>query len=188
MLRNTQDRYGWITIALHWLSALAVFGLFGLGLYMVELTYYHPWYREAPLIHKSLGMLLLLATLFRLWWRFSNPSPNAPAGQGRATQVAAKLGHGAIYLLLLTLMVSGYLISTADGRAIDIFNWFSIPALIHGLPQQEELAGTVHAYAAWSLIVLAAGHGLAAVKHQFLDRDNTLGRMISPQTKERATL
>ncbi|WP_417345102.1 cytochrome b [Ferrimonas sp.] len=180
MIRNNSHSYGWVTIALHWLSALAVFGLFGLGLYMVDLGYYDPWYRQGPYIHKSLGLLLLGATLLRLIWRFANPVPKAPAGQGRMTQLAAKAGHGAIYLLLMALLISGYLISTADGRAIDVFDWFSVPALITGLNQQEEIAGTIHEYAAWSLIILALGHGLAALKHQFIDRDNTLGRMIAP--------
>ncbi|WP_028110074.1 cytochrome b [Ferrimonas futtsuensis] len=180
MIRNNAQGYGWVTIALHWLSALAVFGLFGLGLYMVDLSYYDPWYRQGPYIHKSLGLLLLGATVLRLVWRFANPTPKAPQGQGRMTRVAAKAGHGAIYLLLITLLVSGYLISTADGRAIDVFDWFSVPALITGLSQQEEIAGTLHEYAAWSLMILALGHGLAALKHQLIDRDNTLGRMITP--------
>ncbi|WP_229360248.1 cytochrome b [Ferrimonas sediminicola] len=180
MLTNHSNGYGWVTIALHWLSALTVFGLFGLGLYMVDLGYYHPWYRQAPHLHKSLGLLLLATTLLRLVWRFSNPVPRAPDGQGPLTRLAAKAGHGAIYLLLIALLASGYLISTADGRAIDVFDWFSVPALITGLPQQEEIAGTIHEYAAWSLMILACGHALAALKHQFIDRDNTLGRMIAP--------
>ena len=54
MWRNSDQAYGIIAIALHWLVAVAVLGLFGLGLWMVDLTYYDTWYRTAPSIHKGL--------------------------------------------------------------------------------------------------------------------------------------
>jgi cytochrome b561 len=88
------------------------------------------------------------------------------------------LAHGLLYLLLFALMVSGYLISTADGRGLEVFDWFAIPATLSGLKGQEDLAGEVHLYLAWSLILLAALHALAALKHHFIDRDITLKRML----------
>lgn len=58
-LRNSPNGYGLITIGMHWIVAVAVFGLFGLGLWMRGLDYYSPWYQTAPDIHKSVGLLLL---------------------------------------------------------------------------------------------------------------------------------
>ena len=76
MLRNTKANYGWVAIGLHWLVAFGVIGLFALGLWMVELSYYDPWYRNAPNIHKGIGVLLFLVMLGRLVWRLVP----APAG------------------------------------------------------------------------------------------------------------
>jgi cytochrome b561 len=78
-------------------------------------------------------------------------------------------------------MVSGYLISTADGRAIEVFAQFQIPALPWSIEQQEDLAGEVHESLAWILMGLVALHALAAVKHQLIDKDATLMRMIRPR-------
>jgi cytochrome b561 len=86
--------------------------------------------------------------------------------------------HGFLYLLLFVLMLSGYLISTADGRAIEVFGLFRVPATLTGIPNQEDLAGVVHQVLGYVLIGLVALHALAALKHHFLDRDGTLRRML----------
>jgi len=59
-LRNSSRRYGIISISLHWIFAIAVYGMFGLGLWMVTLSYYDGWYHQAPELHKSIGVLLML--------------------------------------------------------------------------------------------------------------------------------
>src|SRR5690606_41109935 len=83
-------------------------------------------------------------------------------------------------------MLSGYRISTADGRPISVFGWFEMPALITGIPRQEDVASDVHFYAAWALIILAGLHALAALKHHFIDRDDALRRMFG-RAKSRLT-
>jgi cytochrome b561 len=80
--------------------------------------------------------------------------------------------------LMLALMIAGYLISTADGRPIDVFNLFSVPATLHGLADQEDIAGEVHEILAWALVLLAGVHALAALKHHFINRDSTLLKML----------
>lgn len=176
--RNSARRYGLLSILLHWGVALAVFGLFGLGLWMVGLDYYSSWYRRAPDLHKGIGILLFLAMLLRLLWRFVSPPPPALANYSALTRVGAALAHGLLYLGLFALMFSGYLISTADGRAIEVFGWFSVPATLSGLEGQEDIAGVVHLWLAWGLIGLVVVHALAAFKHHFIDRDATLSRML----------
>ncbi|WP_427981494.1 cytochrome b [Agarivorans sp.] len=177
-IRNTEHGYGWLTIVLHWLVALSVFGLFGLGLFMVDLNYYSSWYQTAPNIHKSVGILLFFTMLFRLFWRAINPNTASPANHKNWEKTGAKLGHFLLYVVLFSLMISGYLISTADGRAISVFGWFDVPASITQIQQQEEIAGDIHEVLAWSLMVLVAGHALAALKHHFIDKDSTLVRML----------
>lgn len=176
--RNGETGYGLVAIGLHWLVAVAVFGLFALGWWMVELTYYDNWYRQAPAIHKAVGVLLFLVLVARLSWRWLNPSPRL---LGRAWERrVARVVHGGFYLLLFALMIAGYLISTADGSEIDVFGLFSVPATVSDLPDQEDIAGDVHRWLAWTVIAMAGLHTLAALKHHFVDRDDTLRRMLRP--------
>jgi cytochrome b561 len=82
-----------------------------------------------------------------------------------------------MYLLLTALMISGYLISTADGRGIAVFDWFEVPATLHGLEAQEDIAGEIHELLAFTLVGLSLAHAGAALKHHFINRDRTLTRM-----------
>lgn len=176
--RNSSSRYGLVSMLLHWGIALLVFGLFGLGLWMVELDYYDPWRQAGPDLHKSIGLTLFALMLLRLLWRWFSPPPPALGSYSKLTRLGATLGHGLLYAGLFALMLSGYLISTADGRGISLFGLFEVPASITSIPDQEDLAGVIHFYLAWGLVILASLHGLAALKHHFIDRDATLTRML----------
>ncbi len=169
-LLNSSNRYGLVSVVIHWLVALAVFALFGLGLWMTGLTYYSEWYRTAPALHKSVGIVLFAVMLLRVLWRFLTAKPAPISSHSATVRMLSSLGHGLLYLGIFLVMISGYLISTAEGR--------EIPALITGLPDQADLAGEVHFYVAWGLVVFAGLHGLAALKHHFIDRDSTLKRML----------
>ncbi len=172
---KTQN-YNLVARVVHWLSALVVIGLFAVGLWMVDLSYYSEWYRTAPHWHKSIGLLLGGLTLFRLVWKSVTVSPKA---EGASYEVlGAKLAHLAMYAILFVLFFSGYLISTADGRGIDVFDLFTVPSVGALIANQADIAGEVHFYAAWTLIILAAVHALAALKHHFINKDNTLRKMI----------
>lgn len=184
MWRNTHSGWGWVSIALHWLSALAIIGLFALGWWMTGLDYYSGWYNQGPWIHRSVGVLLLLATVGRLVWRLFQPTPRAEGSRFEA--VAAHLGHLALYALLLVALVSGYLISTAKGDGISVFGWFELPATVYGFANQAEMAGTVHWYSALMLLVLAAGHALVSLKHHWFDKRLTLLRMLSARYARRS--
>ena len=169
-LKNTEHSYGWISITLHWLVALVVFGMFGLGLYMVELTYYDAWYKGSLDLHKGAGILLAIAVAARFIWRQMNPSP-----KGLSEKPLENLAA-----LLAALFITGYLISTADGRSVDVFGLFQVPASLTA-DNQEDIAGEIHEWLAWGLIGLVSVHALAAFKHHFINRDGTLKRMIRPQ-------
>lgn len=177
-LRNTTTDYGLIAIALHWLVAVAVIGLFGLGLWMTGLEYYDAWYRRGPELHKGIGILLFFAVAFRLAWRLLDPAPRPEPTHAAWERRLAGIAHILLYTLLFAVMIAGYLISTADGRPISVFGLFDVPATLSGLPEQEDIAGEVHEWLAFALIGLAALHALAALKHHFIDRDRTLARML----------
>ena len=177
-LRNSPARYGWVSMVLHWGVALVVFGLFALGLWMVGLDYYSAWRKDAPDLHKSIGITLFAIMLVRIVWRLVSPPPPPLASYSRMTRLGAAFGHAFLYLGLFAVMIAGYLISTADGVGIPVFGLFEIPALVSGLPDQADTAGVVHLYLAWVLVVFAGLHGAAALKHHFIDRDVTLTRML----------
>jgi len=178
VLRNSDNRYGWVAILLHWLVAVTVVGLFALGFWMVELTYYDDWYRTAPNIHRSTGFLLLFAVTFRLVWRLVNPSPRPLPTHQRWEVLSAHLAHGLLYVLMFVAMTSGYLISTADGSTISVFGWFEVPSVTGRIKGMENTAGLVHYWSTWALVALAGVHALAALKHHVIDRDDTLRRML----------
>ena len=176
--RNSERRYGWVAVTLHWGVALMVVGLFALGLWMTSLGYYDPWYRKGPDLHRAVGVLLFALLILRLAWRGFNPPPAAEPSHAPWERLVAHCAHRTLYLLLILICLSGYLISTADGRPVPIFGGFEIPALIHGIDRQEEYAGTAHYVLALITIALAGLHALAALKHHFIDRDRTLLKML----------
>lgn len=177
-LRNSSSRYGLVSRVLHWGVALTVFGLFGLGLWMMGLDYYDSWRKAGPDLHKSIGLVLFATMLARVIWRFVSPPPAPLASYSTLTRIGAAFGHLFLYVALFAVMTAGYLISTADGVGIPVFGLFEVPALISGLPQQAETAGQIHFYLAWAIVIFAVLHGLAALKHHFIDRDVTLKRML----------
>lgn len=180
MWRDTRDSYGLIAIAIHWTVALGVVGLFVLGFWMIGLTYYDPWYNRAPHWHRSLGILLLGVLLLRFGWRLTVPRPAPEAGHKPWERMLGRVTHVVLDLLTLAVIVAGFLISSANGRPVAVFDWFSVPAVIEGLPRQESVAGDWHRWLAYALIGLAALHASAALKHHFIDRDRTLRRMLRP--------
>ena len=106
--RNTQDSYGWVARGLHWLVAIAVFAMFGLGLWMRSLDYYHPWYQPAPDLHISIGFLLMGGLAVRILWAVLNPKPRH-IGSNTTEQMFAKLIHFGLYVILIAVTATGYL-------------------------------------------------------------------------------
>jgi cytochrome b561 len=175
--KNTKQQYGLVSKGLHWLSAITVFILFGLGYWMVELDYYSEWYQRAPHWHESIGLLLFVVTLLRLGWKAIVIKPEAISGHSRVEKKASAIMTFTLYFILLTVLASGYLITSADGKAIAVFDWFTVSAFVLIAENQEDLAGAIHYYIAYILIFIALAHALAALKHHFIDKDNTLKRM-----------
>ena len=178
---TTENRgYSWTGIVLHWLVALMVIGLFASGFWMVDLSYYSSWYKTAPFWHKSVGVLLLTIMLYRLLWRLLNGSAQPLQSHSIAVQRVSHFVHLSLYALIFLIICTGYLISTADGRPIDVFGWFDLPSAEELFAEQADRAGLVHKFAAYGLITLAVLHALAALKHHFFDKDDTLKRMLKP--------
>jgi len=177
-LRNTSTGYGLVTKLLHWSIALSILGLIGLGWYMVDLTYYDPWYHRTLELHRVLGLAVLGAAALFLVWKRISPSPALPLTVPRGQQVAAALVHHVLILMMLLLPVTGYLISTSAGQGVPVYGWFEVPALWKVGDATRDLVIAIHYYCAYGTGLLAAAHAAAAIKHQFIDRDGILARML----------
>lgn len=173
---NSNRGYGWPAITMHWVSAFAIFFLFALGLWMVTLDYNSSFYHDAPYVHKSVGILLIILTFFRFIGNFFNPRPEQE--DAIIFDFLGLAAHIAMYVLIFCLGISGYFMSTAESAPVEVFGLFSVPALIEPFENQADLAGLLHEWFAYSLMGLVAIHILGVLKHHFYDRDDTLMRMI----------
>ncbi|WP_298747576.1 cytochrome b [uncultured Brevundimonas sp.] len=177
-MAEPRNRYSTVSLVLHWLiAALVVTQLILITVY--EATEGQPSAREYLQLHKSVGLSILVLTLGRLGWRLANPAIALPSEMPRWQRLLARTNHVLFYILLIALPLGGWAASSAAGRPIAWFGLFDWPLL--PLPRDRELAGAVieaHELAGKLLIALVALHIIGALKHQFLDRDNVLHRMI----------
>ncbi len=178
--RNTKNGYGLVARMLHWGMALAIFGMFALGYWMMTLTYVSPYYKSAPDLHRSIGLVLLALLLFRFVWKLFNKAPDT-SDLTPLEHKGSSLLHWGFYALLLTVMIVGYFISTLDGRSISVFGLFDVPS-VYTQKGMEKLAGKLHWILAYLTIALAALHAGAALWHHFIKKDNVLKRMLKDQT------
>lgn len=173
--RNSQTSYGLVAICFHWASAVFAVGLFSSGLWMTSLSYGSSWYHSAPELHKSFGIMFASLILGRLAWKGITTSPEEIGTRFEA--MAAKTVHIALYLLLVALFASGYLIATGRGGGISVFGFLDVPS-IFDIGRHTRTAGTIHLWVAYSLAALTVLHAAAALKHHFIDRDRVLVRML----------
>jgi len=172
-----RNRYSTVSLILHWLIAVLVVTQIGL-IWAHEATD-GPISREFVNLHKSVGLSILVLTLVRLGWRIANPAIPLPLEMPRWQKLLARTNHVLFYVLLLAMPLVGWAASSAAGRDIVWFGLFNWPLLPIG--GGREMAGDlmdVHETAAKLLIFLVVLHIVGALKHQFIDRDNVLHRMI----------
>ncbi|MGS2718805.1 cytochrome b [Eionea flava] len=178
MIKNTSHHYGWPAKFFHWLTVPILILLFCLGLWMVDLDYDDYWYDAAPFYHEGLGVFFAALLMIRFGWKLYNQAPTPSASLSKLEKNLATITHYLLYLLCTLLCITGYLMPTADGRALAVFNWFYIPSLGSFHPLQADIAGFLHYWIAWLTVCTASIHGLAAIKHHIIDKDHTLKKML----------
>jgi len=177
-IKNTIKSYGIIAILFHWLMALLVLFLLGLGLYMVGLPIslaklkLYGW-------HKELGMLALGLGLIRWFWRLSNKVPQMPKSVPRWQTYGARIAHILFYGFIILVPLSGWLISSAAGLPVSFFGWFIFPDLIAPDKTLMPLFIDIHKCLSYGLIALLCVHIAAALWHHFIYKDTVLKRMLS---------
>lgn len=170
-------RYTGTAIALHWGMALLLMTLLGVGFYMQNLPV-SPWKLKLYSWHKWAGIIAFLLLLVRLLWRATHRPPAFPDAMTPPQRLAAHAGHGVLYLLMLFIPLSGWLMSSAKGFQTVFFGVLPIPDLLSKNLELAHTLGEVHEVLNFMLIAIVAGHVLAAIKHHWLDRDDVLTRML----------
>lgn len=170
---------------LHWLIALMVIGLLGVGLYMTNMRI-SPQKIQLYMTHKSVGLTVLALMLVRVLYRLKNPAPALPDGIPGWQKAASHISHVLLYLLLFAMPISGWLMNGASGFPMKYFGVVRVPDLLARNQESLSLFKAVHFYFAWTLMALISVHVLAALKHHFIDRDCVLRRMLPSFSSTRA--
>ena len=176
-IKNLADRWGGVSITLHWLTALMILGLVVVGFAMQELAN-SPTKIQVYGLHKSIGLTVLALTVLRLLWRLFAGVPSPAAGTPRWQRWAASATHGALYVVLLAMPVSGWLYNSASGFPLKWFGLFALPKLTGYDAQFKAFALAAHETLFLVLAVIVTVHALAALKHHYFNRDRTLVRML----------
>ena len=168
---DTENRYGLVSRVLHWAMALLVLLMLGSELWMEALE----GLGKANLmgLHKSIGVLLLALLGLRLAWRWHNRGRLTPPAHWR---LAARLGHLALYGLLLAIPLSGLLTAWGGGHGVTFFGLPLIPAGTE-IEWIEEVFEETHEVLANLMWLLIGGHVLAALLHQWWLGERSLQRM-----------
>lgn len=133
---------------------------------------------DVMMLHKSVGVLILVLAIARLLWRLASKAPPPLAEVSAANRILASLGHVLLYVLLFAVPLSGFLMSAYGGRETVFFGLFALPNFV---APNEALNGVMHDWHEplfFTLVLVAAGHAAAALYHHFVRRDATLRRML----------
>jgi cytochrome b561 len=193
-MRNTPERWGWLSKSFHWGIALLIAVIVPVGFVMsatfqlkvdpsvaasVQMNNAHVWLSR---IHQSAGLIVLILVTARLGWRLTNPGPHVPATLAAYQRVLAKANHAFLYLLLFLMPLSGWAAMSAFGGAPTYFLWIEgLPNLVPTVPLTDAFGytfyATIHRYALYAGGVLLSLHVIAALWHQFAVKDSVLRRM-----------
>ncbi|MEO5332728.1 MAG: cytochrome b [Magnetococcus sp. YQC-5] len=178
-LRAASDkfRFGKVARGLHWGMAVLLLGMVGWGFYAAHLNFYDPLYHRALSWHRSMGVLLFGVLLFRIVWRLGQQPAPLPDPMPIWEKQAAHVTHWALYLCMFLLPATGYAVSTADGRGVNVFGLWELPAWLPPDRGRETWMGTLHLAVAILFCLLVFMHVAAAFKHHFINRDGILRRM-----------
>ena len=173
-------KYDHVAITLHWLIAALMIPMLLFGEELMEAEAEEGFAASTmPSLHVSLGIAILILSFLRLGWRFANPPPPLPAGMANWEVALARITHGLFYFLMIALPITGWLILGEFVReehvgAVSFFGLLTVPPG----PAGGDLAEAVHKLGSKIGIALVILHTAAALKHQFINRDRLLARIL----------
>ena len=180
-------KYTRTAVVLHWLVAVLIVTNVVLGLAASSLP--DDWVRPVVDTHKSIGITVLGLAILRVLWRFGHKPPALPSSYPNWERLSAHAAHATLYLIIFGLPLSGWLhdsawngAATHPMRLFGLVPWPRISYLADLDPATKDRLHsalfTVHASFAYALYGLLALHILGALKHQLLDKEPELQRML----------
>lgn len=179
-------RYTATAQVLHWVVAALMFTALPLAWVMVNMPRTAPMREWIYTLHKSVGLTILALVAVRLAWRAAHPAPPLPGAMARWERALALASHWLLYLILVGMPVSGYLLSAAGGNTVSYFGLFTVPGLpkIQAISDAGRWAHVV--FGQWLVYVLIVLHVAATAWHAAVRRDGVLDRMLPEQSPEKA--
>lgn len=185
--QNTATRYGGTAKLFHWLTALLILTNLPLGLVATNMAHGIDAQDSAALarvatlfsLHKTIGVAVFFVALLRILWAIAQPKPGLPNGDKRAEAFLASVIHWALYAALVIVPLSGWVHHAAVTGYAPI--WWPLGQTLPFMPQSDavaQAATAVHWLASRVLIAALVLHIAGALKHHFVDRDDTLRRML----------
>jgi len=177
-MQAAAEKFGRVTIFVHWVTAVAVvvaaaFGLTSVYADSTELT------RAMTLYHQSLGTALFILVLFRAAWRVTHPAPPPLAGTPAFRRIGAAATHGLLYVMLIFLPLTGYIGLAARGREISIMGLFTLPNMVPVSRPLSVNAQDLHNYGQYVLYALVLLHVGGALYHHYILKDGLMRRMMT---------
>lgn len=178
MALRQKSSYTGLAKALHWIMAAVVITAWVFGLLQDDMPA-GPEKMSLINTHKAIGSTVLVLVALRILWRLFNPPPALPGTMAPWLQLGARAGHLLLYVLMVAMPLSGWLISSAFGYPVMLAGVIELPSLLAEKDEAlGELAAGAHGLMAWILAAAVLGHAAMALKHHFVDRDDVLTRML----------
>lgn len=165
-------------IALHWLIAVLIVCGFSLGWVMTVIPGFTPDKLRFYSWHKWIGVTVFALAVVRVLWRATHVPPPLPATIPLLQRQAAHAMHWLLYVLMFAIPITGYLYSSAANIPVVYLGLVPLPTLIAPNPELKPILREAHVLLDYTLLVVVVLHVLAALKHQWFDRDNVLSRML----------
>ena len=178
MLRNTTERFGSVSKVLHWLVCILLTAQFILIWCRNSLAHGSPERTHYMQLHRAVGVTIFLVGLVFIFWRMLNQQPLPPASQPRWQRLVAKIVHRSLLILLVLMPMVGYVLSCAEGKAVNFFGVFTLPCLIPEHKNLFTLFAGIHEELGILILILVGIHVLAALTHHFILKDDVLKRML----------
>jgi cytochrome b561 len=176
--QRKMTKYTKTAMFFHWLIALLIIISFCLAVTMINIPGITPTKLKYFSWHKWLGVTIFGLACLRLVWRLFNPAPPYNAAMPNWQKHAASGLHMFFYVLILAIPISGYLYSMAAGVPVIYLGLFPMPIVMDPNPDLKPVLKEIHFYLNMTLLACFILHVLAALKHQFVDRDQTINRML----------
>jgi len=174
--KNSAQRYGTVSIVLHWVMALLMVGVYA----SIEL---HEAYGRTPTgamfesWHTMLGLSILLLVILRLGLRFFQKTPTIQPPLVNWQHTLAILMHLALFAFMLVMPVIGWVLLSAEGHDVMFFG-LQLPALAAADRGFADSVAEVHEVIGTLGYFLIGLHTAAALLHHYIVKDNTLVRML----------